>query len=237
MAFTGKYLNIRMTDDVSDLGKAKIYDAADCASPKLHLRSTAGADHAVPLVLSSAIDSRKLTVVHSDTDKLGNVTKKRHYVHMMSGGLQYTLLRQLEGGISSGDNIQTVDDFLGDIVADRRGPLNTTIYDKISDEATQRICDPYLAVCRIRVHNNSSPRTWCKIWVRVDGVETLVADWGVVPYDDSIHTFNYPAMSAGPHTLGVHVSYQNTDLGQHYHTVYVDIISISMVTSNTGDPQ
>jgi len=236
MAFTGKYLNIRMTDAVEDLGQAKIYDAANCATPKLHLRATPGGDHACGLVLSSAIDSRKLCVVHTDTDALGNKTKKKHYVHTMSGGLQYTLLKQIEGGIASGDNIQTVDNFLGDIISDRRGPVNTTIYDKIADESVSRVFDGNLAVSTIRVHNNSSSRTWCKIWVRIDGAETLVADWGVVPYDDIVRTFNFPAVAAGSHTLGIHVSYQNTDLGQHYHTLYANIVSISMIASNAGDP-
>ena len=106
MAFINKYLNVRMTADVSDLGKAKVYDAGDCATPKLHVRGTPSGDHACGLVASPVNDARKLIVTHSVTDAQGVVTKKRHYVHVMSGGLQYTLLQQLEGGVLSGDGIQ-----------------------------------------------------------------------------------------------------------------------------------
>ena len=199
MAFTGKYLNIRMTSTLDDLGQAKIYDAADVVpTPKLHLRASPGADHACGLVLSSAIDSRKLCVAHTDTDTLGNKTKKKHYVHLMSGGLQYTLLRQIEGGIASGENIQTVGNYLGDIVSDRRGPFNLSDYDKTVDESVARIFDGNLARCTARLNNNSSNYTDCKVWLRVDGVETLVADWGGLPSDNSPHTYSFPAMSAKP---------------------------------------
>jgi hypothetical protein len=228
MAFTGKYFNIRMTSTLADLGKAKVYDAVDCGTPKLHLRSVAGANQACGLVVSSANDPRKLVVIHSETDTLGKVTKTKHYVHMISGGLQYSLCSQIEGDIWKGDNI--FNDQVCQDVTDHIASLSETSDYYLTD--ISRMYNSNLRACSVEAYVYGGNFGY-HLWTRIDGVDStnLLNITGI--HSDSVNTYNI-IVPDGSHTLGVHI--QVTGGWPSRIRATTTLRAIAQIASNAGDP-
>lgn len=232
MSFQNKYLNVRMTSKVEDLGKAKVYAAADCASPMLHVRSITAADHAVPLIATSVNDPRKLCVIHTDTDALGGVTKTRHYVHALSGGTQYSVLSQLENRIASGDNVQEL------MIAHDHSDHYHTPDDYIVDDIAARLYNDYIGdygsganAGQLRMHYLGGYYS-IQVKLRVDGVDgATIYSLGGSSHDEAIVNASF-AVPSGLHTLGFHIYFSN--IGRIAGDTYM--WTKSMIVSNAGDP-
>jgi hypothetical protein len=226
MAFINKYLNILETSSWQDTGKAKIYDAVDCASPKLHLCANAGGDHACGLVASSVNDPRKLLVMHTDTDAQGNVTKTPHYINMISGGTQYTLLSQLEGGISHNPNVfngVTGIHRLNDKLEPTHWGDHDYTFDDVSQLYNTYLEQPKLAIQHVQYVN--------AIYFRIDGVETLA----VIPFWNTNYLLDYPAIANGTHTLGYRMHANNNGvLNTYWDDCTCSIWQRYMIASNAG---
>jgi hypothetical protein len=230
MAFINKYLNIRMT--ASDLGKAKIYNSADCATPKLYLRAIAGGDHACGLVASSVNDPRKLCVIHSDTNALGLVTKTSHYVNAMSGATQYTLLGQLENRIGSGPNIQELT-IAEDHTNHYFGSPADYIVDDISRLYSQYVGDyvssSYQGIVSCHMLGGYYSMS---LKLREDGVDgATLLSIGASTHDENTYTMGFVLPSPdGMHTVGFHIFFAG--VGRIKADTYMK--TKSMIESNVG---
>jgi len=228
---TDHLLFVKMTKE-DDAVAAKLYLASGGGGTAhlFNVRDSANVAAFAGLVASSVNDPRKLVLRHKDISALGAESYVKHYLHVIIGGLQYTLLSQIEGNMADGWNI-----FSGEVARDSTNHIENPIVTKdyYVTYGQSLLFNSNLAPCRIDWNFGGARDTTVTVWPRIDGVDQSPAVGPTDAFSASAgHAFFTP--SDGVHTIGLHVRYKTNSLfSQIKGETWVS--AIAQNESNAGD--
>ena len=214
---TGHTLSVQMAKDVADVGVARLYTAAGGGGTThlLNVRDKANAAAFAGLVASSANDPRKLCVRHRDVDSMGEESFVKHYLHVLFGGIQYTVLERIEDISSEAIAAADYRFFKGEVARDHTDHYEGGTVDYYPVDANARIYNSHFMLNTGALNGKQAHVSWnlmggwygVKVWARIDGSDStllLNVAWSA---HASIQGDGYFAVADGSHTVGFHIQY------------------------------